>query len=175
MSNKAVFFDRDGIINKAIVKNGKPYSPKNLDEFEFTNGILDCFFLFPKYHLFIITNQPDVARKKQSKKNIEEINNYICEKLPITRVYCCYHDDKDDCDCRKPKPGMILQAAELFKIDLKKSWVIGDRDKDIEAGISAGCKTIFVDYNYDNDCLKCEPDYIVKSVRQALKLIRDKS
>lgn len=163
--NRAVFLDRDGIVNKAIVKDGKPYPPKDVNQIHFIKYFQNVMNRLKKegFKVFVFTNQPDVARGTQTKEQVEKINNYIFKKLPIDKIYCCYHDDKDNCECRKPKPGMILQAAKEFDIDLKKSWVIGDRSKDIEAGIAAGCKTIFVDYGY-KEKLNCKPSVVIKYI-----------
>jgi len=173
IKNKAIFFDRDGIINKSIIRENKPYPPKDLSEFVFVEGIkfLISQLKQKNYLLFIITNQPDVSRKTQTKENVETINKYIQSNLPIDEIFTCFHDDKDNCECRKPKSGMILEAAKKYNIDLKKSWVIGDRWKDIESGNNAECKTIFVDYCYDEK-LKSKPNYIVKSIDEIKGVIK---
>lgn len=172
---KAVFFDRDGIINEAIIKNGKPYSPKNLDEFKFVKGIGSLIWNLTKkrFFIFVITNQPDVARGTQTKKEIKKIHNKIKDDLFVDKIYTCFHDDKDNCKCRKPKSGMILKSAKEFNIDLKNSWVIGDRLKDVLAGINAGCKTIFVDYGYEEttDIARGYADFIVKNIKEIERII----
>jgi len=170
--NKAIFLDRDGVINKAIVKDGIPHSPNSLDELEFIPGIKHVLDKLKElgYLLFVVSNQPDIARKKQTKENIELISQYICDYLPIDKVYICPHDDEDDCDCRKPKPGMILKAQREFNIDLSKSWMIGDRWRDVNAGKNAGCKTIFIDYEY-REGLVNTPDYFVDSVDEIIIII----
>lgn len=165
--NKAIFFDRDGVINRSIIKNNKPYPPKNLEELELIDGIhLLMWRLKQKgFLIFVITNQPDVSRGTQTKSMVEALNTNIKKELPINEIFTCYHDDKDNCECRKPKPGFVLQAKDKYDIDLKQSFVIGDRWKDIQAGKSAGCLTIFVDYGYDEE-LKCKPDYKVKNIKE---------
>ena len=79
---------------------------------------------------------------------MESINAIILSRLPLREIFVCYHDKKDNCDCRKPKPGLILRAAEKYRLDLSQSWMAGDRWKDVAAGRAAGLKTIFVDYHY---------------------------
>lgn len=146
----AVFFDRDGIINEAVVRGGKPYPPTKLDDLEILPWTFAsmCQLTDFGYVLIGVTNQPDVARGMQSRENVASFNALIQSKLPVCEIFVCYHDDADHCDCRKPKPGLIIQAAKKYRIDLSRSWMVGDRWKDIAAGQAAGLKTIFVDYHY---------------------------
>ena len=148
--NKAIFLDRDGIINKSIIVDDKPYPPKDLKEFELVDDIFDLLFYFKElgYMLFVITNQPDVSRGKNIRFNVLEIHLYLSSILYIDDIKTCFHDG-DWCDCRKPKPGMILELAALYNIDLCSSMMVGDRRSDILAGNAAGCYTVFVDYDYD--------------------------
>ncbi len=146
----AVFLDRDGVINRAMLREGKPYPPARLDEFELLPGSMKSLPLLAAsgYVLIGITNQPDVARGTQSRSNVEAFNSLIQAQLPVSEIFVCYHDNSDNCPCRKPKPGLILQAMEKYGLDLSRSWMVGDRWKDIAAGQAAGLRTIFVDYHY---------------------------
>ncbi len=146
----AVFLDRDGIINRAIVRDGRPYPPSRLDDLEILPGSVISLSRLAEfgYVLIGVTNQPDVARGSQSREIIESFNTLIQSKLPVREIFVCYHDNADNCNCRKPKPGLILQAAAKYGLDLSGSWMIGDRWKDIAAGQAVGLKTIFVDYHY---------------------------
>ena len=173
MTKKGIFFDRDGVINKSLILNNKPYPPKSLKDFEFFENIEKTLEQVRKsgFMSFIFTNQPDVARGALGKDKIEEINKYIYSKLPINKIYCCYHDDKDNCECRKPKAGMLYEAAKEFDVDLKKSFVVGDRWRDIDAGNLAGCKTIFIDYGY-SEKLKTKPDYTINKIDEIIDLIK---
>ena len=146
--DKAVFLDRDGIINYSIVTNNKPHPPRKI--ITYMEGIFKlCHHLIDNdYLLIIVTNQPDIARGKITIEEVNAMNNRIRQSLPIWDVFVCPHDDLDYCECRKPNPGMLLEAARKHNLDLKQSWMIGDRWKDIEAGDRAGCQTIFVDYGY---------------------------
>lgn len=146
----AVFLDRDGIINRAIVRAGKPYPPSTLEELEILPGTIASLppLANSGYILIGVTNQPDVARGIQSRQTVESFNALIAFSLPIREIFVCYHDNADRCDCRKPKPGLILQAANKYSLDLSRSWMVGDRWKDIAAGQVVGLKTIFVDYHY---------------------------
>ncbi len=170
--NRAVFLDRDGVINKAALRNGKPYPPANVAELKLLRGVQQSLTaLFDAgCVLIVVTNQPDVARGLTSKQNVEEINQHLYEKLPITEFYTCYHDDSDNCDCRKPKPGLLLAAARKYNIDLKNSYMVGDRWRDIEAGNRAGCKSIFIDYGYNERQPKsfC---HRASSTREAIQII----
>ena len=169
---KAVFLDRDGVVNKAVVKDRKPYPPESLAELEILPGVaLALNNLYQRgYILIVVTNQPDVARGTVRLETVKEINSFLQSRLPIHAFFCCYHDNSDGCECRKPKPGAILSAAQKYDIDLTQSFMVGDRWRDIEAGISAGCKTIFLDYGYDEK-QPTHLDYRVHSLYEASKLI----
>ncbi len=149
--SKAIFLDRDGVINQPVVKEGKPYPPATIKELIWVDGVAEGLQLLKDagYLLFVVTNQPDVARGTTFQSTIDEIHQHILKVLPIDEVFCCFHDDKDNCNCRKPKPGMILNAAEKWNVDLKQSFLVGDRWRDVEAGKAAGVKTILIDYNYN--------------------------
>lgn len=148
---RAVFLDRDGVINRAIVHDGKPFPPSNLQELEILLGVKEALQELhnENWLIIVITNQPDVARGSKTIMDVEIINQYLQQHLPIDEIRSCYHDDNHYCLCRKPLPGAILAAAERHEIDLSLSYMIGDRWKDIEAGKRAGCKTIFIDYGYN--------------------------
>jgi D-glycero-D-manno-heptose 1,7-bisphosphate phosphatase len=148
---RAVFLDRDGVINKAVIRAGRPYPPANLSELEILprvpealNRIRDAGFLS-----IVVTNQPDVARGTASREEVEAMNATLADRLAIDEFRVCYHDGADNCDCRKPRPGMLLQAARKWELDLATSYMVGDRWRDVEAGQRAGCRTIFIDYGYD--------------------------
>lgn len=169
---KAVFLDRDGVLNKAVVKNGKPYPPLDYNQLEIINGVPEALRLLKKkeYLLIVITNQPDVARGKTLRLTVEKINMILGSQLPIDEFRTCYHDDKDCCNCRKPKPGAILSAADKFKIDLSNSYMIGDRWRDVNAGFNAGCRTIFINYGY-SEKMPEHYDFIVDNLFEAAKII----
>lgn len=147
---QAVFLDRDGVLNRAVTRNGKPYPPSSLEELEILPGISEaCRDLHRAgFLLIMVTNQPDVARGMQTREVVEAINQVVSDCLSLDDIRVCYHDNSDNCKCRKPEPGLLLEAAQEWKIDLSGSFVVGDRWKDIEAGRRAGCSTIFVEYGY---------------------------
>ena len=147
---RAVFLDRDGVINHSVVIDGKPYPPENVAAMKILPGVPQALKALSKagFLLIVITNQPDVAKGMTSRETVEEIHNYMAACLPIDEFRTCFHQDSDGCDCRKPSPGALLAAAKSHHIDLEKSYMVGDRWRDVEAGQQAGCKTIFIDYRY---------------------------
>jgi D-glycero-D-manno-heptose 1,7-bisphosphate phosphatase len=170
LNNKAVFLDRDGVINRAIVRNKKPYPPDSTQELEIIPDVPESLRLLKEngFLLIVVTNQPDVGRGKQKRRTVEEMHTVLKKQLPLDDFYVCWHGEDGECDCRKPLPGMLIQAANKYRINLRKSYLIGDRWKDIEAGNSAGCKTYFIDYNYA-EILTINYDYRVKSLSEAVK------
>lgn len=144
--NPAVFIDRDGVLNQAIVRDGKPYPPERVEDVIIPAGANEALRSIKAsgYLIIVVTNQPDVGKGLQSKQIIDAIHGALRQQLQIDAFRVCYHVDEDKCNCRKPKPGMILDAAREFKIDLARSFMIGDRWRDIEAGNAAGCKTILI-------------------------------
>jgi D-glycero-D-manno-heptose 1,7-bisphosphate phosphatase len=147
---RAVFLDRDGVINRAVVRDGKPHPPATLAALEILPGVADAMQALHEagWLLIVVTNQPDVARGTASLADVEAINLHLQECLPIDEFRTCYHDSSDGCNCRKPLPGALLAAASAYGIDLPASYMVGDRWRDTEAGERAGCKTIFIDYGY---------------------------
>jgi len=148
--DKAVFLDRDGVINRSIIIEGVPSPPKNHIEVEILSGVKEAIALLSKngFQLVVVTNQPDVARGTVTRESVESINNYLNKNLGIKHWYVCFHDDTAKCHCRKPNPGLLLSAARELGLDLRKSFMVGDRWRDIAAGQSAGCKCFFIDYGY---------------------------
>ena len=169
---RAIFLDRDGVINRAIVRDGKPYPPADADQVEVLPGVAAALYRLKAagYLLIVVTNQPDVARGTQSRAAVEAIHARLASALPIDDFRACYHDDGDTCDCRKPKPGLMLAAAREHGIDLGASVIVGDRWRDIEAGRRAGCHTVFVDYGYAEPMPE-KPDLVVASLTEATSWI----
>ncbi|MFZ0958494.1 MAG: HAD-IIIA family hydrolase [Candidatus Sulfotelmatobacter sp.] len=166
---RAVFLDRDGVINRAFVRDGKSFPPSTLQELEVLPGVPEALRELKQhgYKLLVVTNQPDVARGKQSQQMIDAMHQALSAQLPIDDIFVCYHTDQDKCDCRKPMPGMLLEAARKHNIDLAASFMVGDRWRDIEAGYNAGCKTILIDYGYSEKSPAYAPDLRVGSLREA--------
>lgn len=170
---KAIFLDRDGVINQSIVKNGKPYPPSSLAEVRIIDGVAEALVNLRQagFLLIVVTNQPDVARGTIANSVVTEINSFLQKQLPLDDVFVCIHDDKDKCYCRKPLPGLILQAARKYNIDLKQSFMVGDRWKDMGAGRCAGCKTIWIDLGYDEKKPSVTPDHVARSLAEAVPWI----
>jgi D-glycero-D-manno-heptose 1,7-bisphosphate phosphatase len=164
---RAVFLDRDGVLNRAKIVLGRPYPPASLAEFELLPGVVEaCTELTNAgFLLIVVTNQPDVARGTQQREIVEAINQTLLSEVPIQEVRVCYHDDDDRCSCRKPLPGLLMEAAKEWQIDLAASFMVGDRWRDIEAGRTAGCKTILVDRQY-HESMKNAPDHRVRSLAE---------
>jgi D-glycero-D-manno-heptose 1,7-bisphosphate phosphatase len=168
----AIFFDRDGVITISHRLNGKGFAPRNLTDFRFYEDVKssliktrDAGFLN-----IVVSNQPDIATGLLPPSVLGEMNSILFEELALDDVFNCQHISEDNCNCRKPKPGMIYNAVEKFNIDLSSSWMIGDRDSDIEAGITAGVRTIFIDRSWESEN-GLEADFRCESLFEAVGLI----
>jgi D-glycero-D-manno-heptose 1,7-bisphosphate phosphatase len=157
-----VFLDRDGVLNEAVVRDGKPHPPEGLAGFQLLPGVVDaCERLHGAgFVLVVVTNQPDIARGTQDRRVVDQMHELLRRALPIDAIYLCVHDDVDGCTCRKPAPGMLLTAARDLDLDLGLSVMVGDRWRDIEAGRRAGCRTVFVDRGY-SERPPVDPDTVV--------------
>jgi D-glycero-D-manno-heptose 1,7-bisphosphate phosphatase len=146
VSRAAVFLDRDGVLNRSVMRNGVAHPPGSMDEFELLPGVRKAVDKLKGagYLLVVVTNQPDIARGTQSAALVEAMNEVIVRELGVDAVLMCPHDDIDNCVCRKPKPGLLLQAMERFDIDRERSVMVGDRWRDVVAGKAAGCRTVQV-------------------------------
>jgi D-glycero-D-manno-heptose 1,7-bisphosphate phosphatase len=173
---QAVFLDRDGVLNEAIVREGLPYPPSNVDELVIVKDAFSSLTSLRSagFRLIVVTNQPDIARGTTSRQTVEQINGHLLNKLPIDDVETCPHDNGDGCDCRKPLPGMLLRAGKHHGIDLKQSFMVGDRWRDIEAGRRAGCRTVLIGDGYAEG-IRSKPDIAVASLTEAAQWIISKS
>ena len=169
---RCIFFDRDGTLIKTPKNSSnKPNSFNNLNQVHLKRDVKEtCSKLKKKYLLFLFTNQPDVRRKKNSKINVENINFFLKKELSLDYILVNYSDDEKNY-FRKPNPGMLFYAKKKFDLDLRNSYVVGDRWRDIDAGYAANCKTIFIDKNY-NEKLNYKPDFIVKNIKEIIKHIK---
>jgi D-glycero-D-manno-heptose 1,7-bisphosphate phosphatase len=150
MTRRAVFLDRDGVLNGTLLRGGTPVPPSTVEELEITPGARDALerLRAAGYLLIVVSNQPDVARGRQTREGVERINARLAQELPLDEVRVCYHDEGDGCPCRKPAPGMLLDAARQHGISLRDSFMVGDRWRDIEAGQRAGTRTVLIDHHY---------------------------
>jgi D-glycero-D-manno-heptose 1,7-bisphosphate phosphatase len=170
---RAVFLDRDGVLNRALERAGKPYPPAGPEEFELLPGVPEACALLKQagYLLVVVTNQPDVGRGTLRQEVVEALNAHLRRLVPLDRVEVCYHPGGAvECECRKPKPGMLLRAARALNIDLAPSWMVGDRWRDIDCGHAAGCRTILIDYDYAEE-LRQPPDFRCRSLLEAARII----
>jgi D-glycero-D-manno-heptose 1,7-bisphosphate phosphatase len=165
---RAVFLDRDGVLNKAFVRNGRPHSPDSIEEMIIPSDAAAALGRLRQhgFRLLMATNQPDIARGRLTRGQVDAMNGYVASRLPLDGIEMCTHDDDDHCDCRKPKPGLLLHAAGREGIDLARSFMVGDRYRDIEAGHSAGCRTILIGDGY-GEAFKVQPDATVATLREA--------
>jgi D-glycero-D-manno-heptose 1,7-bisphosphate phosphatase len=170
MSNRAVFLDRDGVINKLIYRDGKPTSPRNIAEFEFEAGVESALkrLRAAGFKLFIVTNQPELVRGLLTNEALRLMTDRMVTTLKIDEVRICPHDNDDHCRCRKPLSGMLVELAEKYDISLKESYMVGDTWKDSRAGSSAGCKSIMLDRPYN---LEDPADWRVRDLSSAVDLI----
>lgn len=168
---KAIFLDRDGVLNQTVFRNGKPRAPYTLEEFSLYPGVEEAIQLLKEmdFLLIVVTNQPDVARGWVTREAVDMVNNKIKELIHLDDIKICFHTDNDQCQCRKPRPGMLLEASSQWGINVSESFMIGDRHSDVEAGIKAGCKTILIG---DGDhSTEVKPDFQKSSLLEAARLI----
>lgn len=172
-ARRAVFLDRDGVLVAPEFRDGRSFAPRTLEAFQVypaakqaLNRLRGAGFL-----LVVVTNQPDIGNGKISAGVVAQMHDILYKALPIDRIELCPHGQGDKCDCRKPKPGMLLRAAEACGIDLGKSYMVGDRASDVEAGKAAGCKTVFIDLQYASELKPDRPDHVAQSIVDAADII----
>ncbi len=175
VKRRAVFLDRDGVLNRSIVRAGRPYPPSKLAEFSLYEDVpKGCKRLKAAgFFLAVVTNQPDVGRGTQQESEVEAIHQVLRKALPLDRVEVCYHGGEEfgqACDCRKPQPGMVLRVARECALDLKASYLIGDRWRDVNCARAAGCAAIFMDHGYA-EALREAPDFIVRTFTEAVDVV----
>lgn len=170
---RAVFLDRDGVLNEPVIRDGRPYPPTTLDELKVISDARSALSRLKEagYLLVVVTNQPDVPRGTQTREVVDAINAAIGTALPIDDFFICFHDDADGCHCRKPKPGLLIDAATKHEIDLPSSFMIGDRWRDIDAGAAAGCRTVLIEYGYRERTPEHVPDFRAESLEGAAEWI----
>lgn len=170
---RAVFLDRDGVLNETVLRDGKPCPPATPGDVRILPGTANALARLKEreFLLLVVTNQPDVARGNQKRDTVEEIGRRLRAELPLDDVFTCFHDDGDGCDCRKPRPGLMMLAAQQYGVDLSRSYLIGDRWRDIDAGANAGCRTIWIDRGYAEQPPSSIPDARVESLPEAVEWI----
>lgn len=166
---RAVFLDRDGVLNRALSRGGKPYPPASVAELEIEPDAAGALAELKRagFRLLVATNQPDVARGTVAREAVEEIHAALAAALPLDGFYTCWHDDRDGCGCRKPKPGLLEAAAREHGIDLASSFMVGDRWRDIDAGHNAGCAAVLIDRGWREAAPARPPEERVGSLGEA--------
>ena len=176
---RAVFFDRDGVLNRLVSRDGMQAAPQRIEDFHL---IPDAARLVGQvrqagFLAFVITNQPDIARGLLPERDLESMTAALRGAVPLDDVMICPHDDPDQCACRKPKPGMLVTLSERWNVDLKRSFVVGDSWKDIEAGQRVGCKTILLAGGDANGPMErsVPPDAVVGSLADAIAWVTERA
>ncbi len=167
-----MFLDRDGVLNRAVVRGGKPYPPALPEQLTVLDGVPEALARLRAagFLLLVVTNQPDVARGTQRREVVEAMNAILQRDLPLDEFFVCY-EDGPDCPRKKPNPGLLLEAAARHGVDLLASYMVGDRWRDIEAGARAGCHTVLVDYGYDEKRSQFPPDSTAEGLSSAVDWI----
>ena len=162
------------MINRAVVRGGKSYPPATLAAFELLPGVAEAVRSLAQadFKVIVATNQPDVGAGKQRREVVEAMHDRIRRLLAVDAIKVCYCPEGDGCDCHKPKPGMLLEAAREHDLDLDRSYMVGDRWRDVGAGRAAGCTTIWIDRGYDEP-RPVDPHHIVGSLTEAVDIILD--
>jgi D-glycero-D-manno-heptose 1,7-bisphosphate phosphatase len=169
---RAVFLDRDGVLNAVLMEQGRPRSPRSIEEFRIDPKAQAALERLRDrgFRLIVATNQPEVVRGLQTRDTVEQMHRHLADVLPLDEIRTCFHDEQHGCDCRKPKPGLLLEAARAWGLDLSACFMVGDRDKDVIAGRAAGCRTVLLerDYNRSN---QGSPDFLAANLEQAADAI----
>jgi D-glycero-D-manno-heptose 1,7-bisphosphate phosphatase len=168
----AVFLDRDGTLNRTEVRDGAPRPPNDVEELEILPGVREALERLKRAGLLlvVVTNQPDVARGSLDRRSVEQLHTLLRRRLPLDAIYCCFHDDLDDCPCRKPRPGLLVEAAARFGIELSGSFMVGDRWRDVEAGQRAGCTTVLLRQPYSG-ATRAPADFEAADLAEAAEII----
>jgi D-glycero-D-manno-heptose 1,7-bisphosphate phosphatase len=168
-----VFLDRDGVLNEVFIRDGVPTPPRSIGQFRLLPGVAEaCAALRASgLVLVVVTNQPDIARGTQTRAEVDRIHEHLRTLISPDDICVCPHDDADCCACRKPRPGMLLEAAERLNLDLSRSVCVGDRWRDIEAAQRAGVRSVHIECNYGEKPV-VGADAVAASLLDAMASIR---
>ena len=171
-ARRAVFLDRDGVINRCEVRCGKPRAPRNLSEFRLLPGVAAAVRALKDAGLLVIavTNQPDIGNGLVDVAVVEAMHEKLRRRVPLDEIMMCPHRQDAGCRCRKPRPGMLVEAAQKWRIDLARSYLVGDRWSDVVAGQAVGCYTVFIDRGY-REMRPARPDGYAGSLAAAARLV----
>lgn len=174
---EAVFLDRDGVLSKGYVRDGKSYAPRKIVDFKLLPYAITSVEKLRKigFLVIVVTNQPDINNGLVTIEAVNTMHSILRKKTKIIDIFLCPHSKNEHCSCRKPKPGMLIEAAQKYNINLSKSFMVGDRASDIEAGLAAGCRTIFINRNY-KEPIPVNQEKTVHSINSASNyIIKQKS
>lgn len=159
-----------------MVCEGKPYPPQRLEDFQILPGVAEALWSLRRagFLLIVATNQPDIGRGVQRREVVEAMHRILYRRLPVDDIKVCYDTENSGCTCYKPKPGMLLDAATEYGIDLTGSYMVGDRWRDVGAGKAAGCCTIFIDRHYNEPLLDL-PDLVCSDLSEATAYIMERN
>lgn len=171
--NSAVFLDRDGVLTIPIFRNGRSYAAQALEDYALYDAAADAVSALKEagFLTVVVTNQPDVGAGKIPIETLGSMHTELTSKTGVDLIVACTHTKADNCSCRKPKDGMLRSSAKTHNIDLSASFMVGDRKSDVEAGISAGCRTVFLDLGYTSEEKPTNMDYTCTNVSQAVQWI----
>ncbi|HZL36100.1 MAG TPA: HAD family hydrolase [Tepidisphaeraceae bacterium] len=169
---RAIFLDRDGVLIRTFVRDGVPHPPQSIHEVEVLPAVAQALVILKAhgFALLVVTNQPDVARGTQTRRAVEQVNDYLRQQLPLDGIFVCFHDTADCCACRKPAPGLLLRATKEHDIDLSASFMVGDRASDIVAGAAAGCRTFLIEQAYSR-AEQVKPTYKAADLREVAEAV----
>jgi D-glycero-D-manno-heptose 1,7-bisphosphate phosphatase len=170
---RAVFLDRDGVLVIPQFRDGRSYAPARLEDYEFYPEAAPALTRLKDagYLLVVVTNQPDVGKGIIARAVVDEMHYRLRAAMPVNAIKSCFHTSAENCGCRKPNPGMLVEAARELGLDLAESYMVGDRASDVEAGRAAGCRTVFIDLNYDSEVKPLTQDYTVGNLTEATDII----
>jgi D-glycero-D-manno-heptose 1,7-bisphosphate phosphatase len=169
---RAVFLDRDGVISRSEVRRGKPYAPRRLEDFRLLPRVAQAVRSLKRagFVVVVVTNQPDIGNGLVAPAVVEAMHAKLRSRVAVDDIRVCPHRQDEGCACRKPRPGMLLAAARDWKIDLKNSYMVGDRDGDIVAGKAVGCYTLLINRHYSEP--RCaSPDRMARSLPAGVRII----
>ena len=173
MVTRAVFLDRDGVLNANVERDGRPVAPTRLEDFRLLPGVAASVKRLKAAGFLIVvaTNQPDIANGRSTWNLLNAMHDVLCKSVAIDDIRVCPHVDTDGCECRKPRAGMLLSAAVTHGIELGKSYMVGDRWRDIYAGRAAGCCTILLSRDDLSGSTNCQPDFVAATLHEAVDVI----
>ncbi len=176
LKSKAIFFDRDGVLVKSMIKDRKPYAVQKIKDFKIYKQAKKLIKKMNDkgFKTFVITNQPDVENGVLNLQKLNKMHKKLKRDLKLKKIFTCIHKAETKCKCRKPSPYMIKEASKIYKLNLKKSYVIGDRKIDIDSGFFAGCKTVFIDRNY-KEKKPSRQNFTTSNLTQAINFIENDS